>query len=84
MKACGDAGRWKEALTLMDDMRQDGTPPMETTYTTAVSRVVTNTAASPLCCRAIPFYVSFCAYREVGVCCFDGEFALASRLPGLT
>lgn len=36
MKACGDAGRWEEALALMDDMRRDGTPPMETTYTTAV------------------------------------------------
>lgn len=36
MKACGDAGRWEEALAVMDDMRRDGIPPMETTYTTAV------------------------------------------------
>ena len=42
MKACGDAGRWTEALALMDDMRRDGTPPMETTYTTAVGRVAPN------------------------------------------
>lgn len=50
MKACGDAGRWKEALALMEDMRRDGMPPMETTYTTAVSlsRVKPNTAALPL------------------------------------
>ncbi|CAM9950850.1 unnamed protein product, partial [Hapterophycus canaliculatus] len=36
MKACGDAGRWEEALALMEGMRRDGTPPMETTYTTAM------------------------------------------------
>lgn len=85
MKACGDAGRWKEALALMDDMRRDGTPPMETTYTTAVSRARSQRRCdflSTCCCtRWLFFIVSFRFvdnFLRVGLCYCDDPFTLVS------